>query len=71
MALPQVLWVALQFVIVVFPDHTHILVGWYFFYLDQILIASSGDPDWMAQFAGSNLGLHGLHMPHKKDSILI
>ena len=34
----------------------------------NILYANSGDPDQTSHFAASDLGLHCLRMPHKKDA---
>ena len=57
MALPRVLWVGLQFVIVVFPDHTHILVGWYFFHFDQILVEQFVCIQWRSQSDDANCSI--------------
>ena len=51
------------------------VVVWYFFIFIQILIEHSvtisGDPDQMPFSAVSDLALHCLPMPHKKDTRLI
>ena len=36
-----------------------------------MLQANSGDPDQTPHSVASGLGLHGLHMSHKKDARLI
>ena len=51
------------------------VAGWYFSFLFKfyynILLANSGNPDKTQRFVVSDLGLHYLPMPHKKDTMLI
>ena len=47
------------------------LGGIFHFYKNFNRIFSSGDPDQMPQPVASDLGLHCLHMSHKKDARLI
>ena len=50
-----------------------LLGGIFHFYsnFDRKLLANGGDPDQTPHSAVSDLGLHCLHMSHKKDTRLI
>ena len=42
-----------------------------FKFLMKLLFANSGELDQTPRFAASDLVLHGLPMPHKKDAMLM
>ena len=68
--------VGLQCVIVVFPDHTHLLfVGWYFLHLFKFnrtfCMQINGDPDQASRSAATGLSLHCLPLSHKNEVRLI
>ena len=47
------------------------MVFFFFKFNKNVLCANSGDPDQTPHSAASDLGLHCLHMSHKKDVRLI
>ena len=59
-------WVCLQFVIVVFSGHTHLL-----FFKRNFCKQTVEKPEQTPRFAASDLVLHCLPMSHKKDARLI
>ena len=69
----RVTWVGLQCVIVVFPDHTHLLQFFFHFYsnTNRLFCKQTAAPDQTPYSVASDLGLRCLPVSDRKKPRLI